>query len=368
MKIGEIIREKRRALALTQEQLAGRLGVSASAVHKWEKGTTYPDITTLPALARALGTDLNTLLCFQADPTQEQIAQCVNELDRAIREEGYAAAFERAMDQIHRYPTCEALICPVVFYLDGARSLYDVPDADTYTERLMPFYEAMCHSQAPEVRDAALTMCIAYHRGKGDFARAEELIRSIPATGIDREEQLAILHTQQGKYEDAQQLWERRILKSTTSLQTALLYLMEIAEKDSRPQDAEACAEAYEQISRLLHVAPWIPYTARFQLALLRQDRAGCLLALGHILPALTEPLQPQDGPFYRHMQGGDLSALARSLRDRIAKDIEHGEELDFFRGSPEYEQLRPLLQAVCHPGGQAHRDDVSHTGRAAPM
>lgn len=51
MKLGEIIREKRKALSLTQEQLADCLGVSAPAVHKWEKGITYPDITTLPALA-----------------------------------------------------------------------------------------------------------------------------------------------------------------------------------------------------------------------------------------------------------------------------------------------------------------------------
>ena len=49
MKIGEIIREKRKELSLTQEQLADLLGVSAPAVHKWEKGSTYPDITTLPA-------------------------------------------------------------------------------------------------------------------------------------------------------------------------------------------------------------------------------------------------------------------------------------------------------------------------------
>ena len=46
MNLGEIIREKRRELSLTQEQLADLLRVSAPAVHKWEKGTTYPDITT----------------------------------------------------------------------------------------------------------------------------------------------------------------------------------------------------------------------------------------------------------------------------------------------------------------------------------
>ena len=38
MKINQIIREKRKALCLTQEQIADCLGVSTSAVNKWEKG------------------------------------------------------------------------------------------------------------------------------------------------------------------------------------------------------------------------------------------------------------------------------------------------------------------------------------------
>ena len=38
MKINEIIRCKRRELGLTQEQAANRLGVSASAFNKWERG------------------------------------------------------------------------------------------------------------------------------------------------------------------------------------------------------------------------------------------------------------------------------------------------------------------------------------------
>lgn len=54
MTIGEVIREKRKELELTQEQVAQRLGISAPAVNKWERGSTYPDITILPALARLL--------------------------------------------------------------------------------------------------------------------------------------------------------------------------------------------------------------------------------------------------------------------------------------------------------------------------
>lgn len=38
MTIGEVIREKRKELELTQEQVAQRLGISAPAVNKWERG------------------------------------------------------------------------------------------------------------------------------------------------------------------------------------------------------------------------------------------------------------------------------------------------------------------------------------------
>lgn len=65
MKMHEIIKKRRLEKSLTQEQVAQQLGVSTPAVNKWEKGTSFPDITLLPPLARLLDTDLNTLLSFQ---------------------------------------------------------------------------------------------------------------------------------------------------------------------------------------------------------------------------------------------------------------------------------------------------------------
>ena len=74
MKFHEILRQRRLALGLTQEQLAQRLGVSAPAVNKWERNNSYPDITLLPPLARLLEVDLNTLLSFQEELTEEETA------------------------------------------------------------------------------------------------------------------------------------------------------------------------------------------------------------------------------------------------------------------------------------------------------
>ena len=89
MKINQIIREKRKELSLTQEQIAEFLGVSTPAVNKWEKGSTYPDITLLPALARLLKMDLNTLLSFNEDLTDIEIENFVNELDKVVQEQDY---------------------------------------------------------------------------------------------------------------------------------------------------------------------------------------------------------------------------------------------------------------------------------------
>ena len=89
MKINEIIREKRKALSLTQEQIAEYLGVSTPAVNKWEKGSTYPDITLLPALARLLKIDLNTLMSFQDDLSDVEIVNFVDEVDGGLPGYGF---------------------------------------------------------------------------------------------------------------------------------------------------------------------------------------------------------------------------------------------------------------------------------------
>lgn len=64
----------------TQEQVANYLGITALAVNKWEKGISYPDITILPALARLLDTDLNTLLSFKDELTKKEIVTFINHL------------------------------------------------------------------------------------------------------------------------------------------------------------------------------------------------------------------------------------------------------------------------------------------------
>lgn len=49
--LGENIAYYRRLNAMTQEELAQKLSVSAKAVSKWEQKINSPDITLLPEIA-----------------------------------------------------------------------------------------------------------------------------------------------------------------------------------------------------------------------------------------------------------------------------------------------------------------------------
>lgn len=105
MKINEMIRTRRKEMNLTQEQVASRLGVSAPAVHKWETGNSYPDITLLPALARLLGTDLNTLLSFQEDLSRQEVDQFCADLCQMIEAKGSRPALRLLWIGLPSIPT-----------------------------------------------------------------------------------------------------------------------------------------------------------------------------------------------------------------------------------------------------------------------
>ena len=60
--IGTKIRAKRRALGMTQTQLAESVGASLSAVVTWEKGTRSPQMAALKSLAIVLGCTTDELL------------------------------------------------------------------------------------------------------------------------------------------------------------------------------------------------------------------------------------------------------------------------------------------------------------------
>ena len=75
MTIGERIREERTKAGLSQEQLAGKLGVSRSAVAKWESGNGIPDIDNLITLSDMFSITIDELIRDDYDLKSKAVTQ-----------------------------------------------------------------------------------------------------------------------------------------------------------------------------------------------------------------------------------------------------------------------------------------------------
>lgn len=364
MKINEVIRAKRLELGMTQEQVAMRLGVSTPAVNKWERGASYPDITLVPALARLLKTDANTLLSFQDDITQEQNLAIQREVDRLVREEGYDAGFRYAVDAMREYPACDQLACILTMYLDGALSLYGASECgnggekgaeqadgqEEYRSAIDACYRRLALSAEPAVREMATGMLIAQAMLDEDYDQAQELIDTLPdATpyAIDKEERQAALYGRTGRLAEAKDIWQRRVLRLMGDLQTALSSLVEIAIEQGRLDDAGEVAQRCSSIMRLCDAPEWMSDASLFEVAAARRDAAACVGILEGMLKSIEGGSRTMaESVLYREADIVDVSDVARHIADVVLRDVRTNEKYAFLRNAPAFASLAARVEA----------------------
>ena len=71
--MGEIIAERRKALSMTQKDLADKMNVTDKAVSKWERNLSIPDVASIPTLADILELSVEELMgsCETKEITSE---------------------------------------------------------------------------------------------------------------------------------------------------------------------------------------------------------------------------------------------------------------------------------------------------------
>ena len=105
MKLAENIRRFRKERALTQEQLAEVLRVTAGAVYKWEAGLSVPDIALIVEMADFFDTSVDTLLGYEIkDNRVDAIVKRMREYRRKKDREGLAEAEKALKRYPHSFP------------------------------------------------------------------------------------------------------------------------------------------------------------------------------------------------------------------------------------------------------------------------
>ena len=317
MKIHEVIKEKRKALNMTQEQMAVYLGVTAPAVHKWEKGTSIPDVTVLPALARLLKVDLNTLFSFERELSDTEINLFCNEVVARIQAEGYDAGFILAKEKIREYPNCEKLIFHLASLLDGGLTIFCVEEPEKYSNEIETLYERAAKSEDEKIRNSANQLLIYKALYKKEFEKAKKLWEKLPDPVPDKKMIKATICNHQENYEEATKLLEERLYGLATELQNCLVNLMQTFEKTEKVEEMQFCAETLKCHIDNLGLWQYGKHMVDYQMAVTRNDKEGIAEFSRKMLESMDEEYRIQDFPLYREHSGGknsDMSMMKKAI------------------------------------------------------
>lgn len=344
MNIDQQIRSYRKENNLTQEQVANMLGVTAPAVNKWEHAVSMPDITLLPALARLLGIDMNTLFSFHEELTDEEIATFVNELyAMAIGDDAAAGAFAAADAKIRDYPHCHRLIYTAATMLNAALTLSTMTANERmpYKEKIAAWFERSAESADDALRLASRWQLAALALNSGDLDRAELLISQLPDTDSDKNLLTIRLLAARKDYDAAALMGESQVLAKVIALHSQLMQLIEFEVKTGHNDEAAAIAEMTSRLVTLFGLWPHEAASPHLVLALAQKDRDAALYAMSAIFSALQASWSGSTLPhFYRLAAADRLPDITSTFTTAFVREMQSQSEYNFLRDDPVFQEL----------------------------
>ena len=344
--MGDAIRRYRREKGMTQEEVAAALGVTASAVHKWETGKTLPDITLLAPLARLLGVSTDTLLDFRQSLTDLEIDSHIRHLEQRLRREAYEEAFAEGCGQVHEYPDSRRLALVTAQLLDCYRLILGIPEPERYDEEIIRMYRIAAGGERA-LSEPALTALFHLSLRRDAFQEAEKYLQALSEQGVDTGALYALLYDRQGKREQAMQVYERQILNGCQSISQALCGLGKLYLDAGETDMPRLLEEKLAELSRILEMGEYAQVsTARsgeLERAVREQDAEAALGCLEALVQALGTQEAFHQQVLYRHLtlkkQDGFVPA------QMLLKALERDPELLFLRGQERFENLVARLR-----------------------
>ena len=171
--LAENLKKLRRQADVTQEELAGVLGVSPQAVSRWESEATYPDITLLPAIANYFEVSLDELIGMEQIKDDSDLEAIWDEYQSNTSKGLVADNIRLLREAIRRYPNNYELQESLVHELsweqaDGEKERKNKEEALGIAKRILQ------RCTKPQMRwSITVQMCYLY----SDLGRKEEALK-----------------------------------------------------------------------------------------------------------------------------------------------------------------------------------------------
>lgn len=342
MQIGKIIRIYRKQKHMTQEELANRLGVTASAVNKWENGNSMPDITLLAPIARLLGITLDRLLSFQEELTPEEQNQFIKELDMRLQQEPYGEVFLWAKHMLETYPNCDQLLWQTALVLDAHRLTKSIPDPEKkYESFLQSCYTRALGSKDETIRTRAADSLFGFYTNTGEYAKAEEMLAYFSLQNPERKRKQALLYSKTNRIPEAYRAYEELLFSDYQILNMIFhsLFLLAIQENDSE----KACAftEKKQKLAELFEMGPYHESSCRLDLAIAQKDTEAAIDVAGKILASVDDISHFRHSFLYAHMPLKDLPKdFSKGLRKKLLECFSKDEQFGFLQNNTRWQIL----------------------------
>lgn len=344
MEMNLVIQQQRKRLGLTQEQLADCLGVTTSAVNKWERGSTCPDIGLLAPLARLLEIDLNTLFSFREDLSPQEITLLCKELHTCILEEGFDAGFAQAQGKIREYPNNDRLLYTLAMQLQTElfTAGLDAQQKEKYMRIIRQWYEQLSSSSDPKIRNSILFMLASRAIGEKQYEQAQKYLDELPNRSDipDKRMLQAAVYLYQDQMDEALKLLESTLLSTVGDVQMILYRLVDASLTAGKQETAAYAAECASRFAETFDLNPYSAALAPFQLYVARRDPENAMVQLKKLFDALSHPWKFQESPLYSHIPAGASTSEATRLTNVLLQELKQNPEYAFLHKIPEFQQL----------------------------
>lgn len=342
MTIANQLKTRRTALGLTQEQIANRLHVSTPAVNKWEKGHSTPDVALLPALARLLEIDMNTLFDFNETLSEAEITLVIEELSELVLAGDIDDAFTRAAVMLRDYPNSLALRYQLALNLHASLILkpeWTAEEKSPYQARVTDWLCQVADGDDAELANAARHMLALDFLDRGELDHAEAMIDALPKAPYDRYILQGELLYRRGDVETAATHISAGIFETLTKAVSQLYKMIDLEVKMANNIAAHALADATAALVGAFRLWPAYGTIVPQLVVALREENVSDSL---HLLRAALEATHaPYEPPLLTHFPRMALHEdLADTYRLSLIQEARTSADYDFLRNNPDFDTL----------------------------
>lgn len=341
MQIGEVIREYRKKMDMTQEEMANRLGVTAPAVNKWENGKSQPDIMLLAPIARLLGITPDTLLSFQEELSSDEVNHLIRELEQRLKEAPFEDVFQWAKEKIEQYPNCESMIWQIAVLLDAWCLVKDIPEAEQYEGYINDCYECVLHSEDENIRSKAADSLYGFYLRKKQYERAEEYLRFLSNQNPERKRKQALIYSKMNRIEDAYKAYEELLLSGyqMTSMVFQSMFMLTMEKQDK--EKARMLIEKQSKLANVFEMGEYSEQSCWLDLVTAERDVEATIDTMERMLGSVSQICNFRNSSLYEHMEFKEINEESvKELQQNLLNLFREKETYGYMEGNERWQKM----------------------------